>query len=58
MNNYLVRQIDKRLNTQVVNYSDSRTIEDIVDASVKLVSFLDLCGHHKYLKTTLLGLTG
>lgn len=40
----------------VLNYSSS--IEDIVDTSVKLVSFLDLCGHHKYLKTTLFGLTG
>jgi len=43
---------------QVFNYSDSRTVEEICENSTKLVSFIDLCGHHKYLKTTVFGLTG
>ena len=43
---------------QVFNYSDSRTVEEICENSTKLISFIDLCGHHKYLKTTVFGLTG
>jgi len=43
---------------QVFNYSDSRTVEEICSNSTKLISFIDLCGHHKYLKTTVFGLTG
>lgn len=31
---------------------------EIVSGSAKVVSFLDLCGHEKYLRTTLFGLTG
>lgn len=45
-------------NPQVVNYSDSRTVEDICENSTKLITLIDLCGHHKYLKTTIFGLTG
>ena len=30
---------------------------DIVDNSVKIVHLLDMCGHEKYLKTTMHGLT-
>jgi GTPase len=43
---------------EVFNYSESRTVEEICENSTKLISFIDLCGHHKYLKTTIFGLTG
>lgn len=42
---------------QVVNYSDSRTAEEICESSSKMITFIDLAGHHKYLKTTVFGLT-
>jgi len=42
---------------QVVNYSDSRTAEEICESSSKMITFIDLAGHHKYLKTTIFGLT-
>ena len=31
---------------------------DIIENSSKIVSFLDLAGHEKYLKTTVSGMTG
>lgn len=31
---------------------------DVVERSDRTVSLIDLCGHEKYLKTTLFGLTG
>ena len=34
------------------------TWESVVSRSHKLVTFLDLCGHEKYLKTTIFGLVG
>lgn len=43
---------------QVINYSESRTAEDICEQSSKLITFIDLAGHHKYLRTTIFGLTG
>ncbi|XP_055956923.1 GTP-binding protein 2 [Patella vulgata] len=43
---------------EVVNYSGSRNIEEICENSTKLITFIDLAGHHKYLKTTIFGLTG
>lgn len=43
---------------EVVNYSESRTAEDICEQSTKLITFIDLAGHHKYLRTTIFGLTG
>lgn len=43
---------------QVLNYSESRTVEEICENSTKLITFIDLCGHTKYLKTTIFGLTG
>lgn len=43
---------------EVVNYSDSRTAEEICESSSKMITFMDLAGHHKYLKTTIFGLTG
>ncbi|XP_061129241.1 GTP-binding protein 2b isoform X3 [Syngnathus typhle] len=42
---------------QVVNYSDSRSAEEICESSSKMITFIDLAGHHKYLKTTVFGLT-
>ncbi|XP_063231438.1 GTP-binding protein 2 [Bacillus rossius redtenbacheri] len=43
---------------QVVNYSSLVTAEEICESSTKLVTFIDLAGHRKYLRTTVLGLTG
>lgn len=42
---------------QVVNYATHNTAEAICEASAKLLTFIDLAGHHKYLKTTVFGLT-
>nr|CAB3250080.1 GTP-binding protein 2 [Phallusia mammillata] len=41
----------------VINYSESRTAEEICSAASKIITFIDLAGHHKYLKTTIFGLT-
>ena len=41
-----------------MNYSGSRSVEEICEASTKLITLIDLAGHHKYLKTTIFGLTG
>ena len=45
---------------QVTNYSAVRpsTTEEVLKRSAKLVTFVDLCGHERYLKTTVFGLTG
>jgi len=43
---------------EVVNYSGSRTAAEICSNSTKVIQLLDLCGHQKYLKTTITGLTG
>lgn len=42
---------------QELNYRDL-TAEEICASAARLITFLDLAGHHKYLKTTILGLTG
>eukprot|EP00800_Vazella_pourtalesii_P000539 TRINITY_DN104_c0_g1_i4.p1 TRINITY_DN104_c0_g1~~TRINITY_DN104_c0_g1_i4.p1 ORF type:complete len:435 (-),score=102.58 TRINITY_DN104_c0_g1_i4:94-1398(-) len=42
----------------VVNYSTMRKTEEICQASSKLITFIDLAGHPKYMKTTVFGLTG
>ena len=44
---------------QIVNYNDIHKQEwtDIVKQSSKIISFYDLAGHEKYLKTTILGLS-
>lgn len=34
------------------------TAEEICDMSAKLITFMDLAGHRKYLRTTVQGLTG
>ncbi|XP_037078310.1 GTP-binding protein 2-like [Pollicipes pollicipes] len=41
-----------------VDYSATPTAEEICEQSSKLVTFIDLAGHQKYLKTTVFGLTG
>ncbi|KAF2885616.1 hypothetical protein ILUMI_20558 [Ignelater luminosus] len=45
---------------QAVNYSYSElmTAEEICEESTKLVTFLDLAGHKKYIRTTIKGLSG
>ena len=47
------------INGKVVNYNDIHKQEwsDIVKNSSKIISFYDLAGHEKYLKTTILGLS-
>lgn len=42
----------------MVNYSEFTTAEEICENSTKLITFIDLAGHRKYLRTTILGLTG
>uniref|UniRef100_U5EV72 Putative translation elongation factor n=1 Tax=Corethrella appendiculata TaxID=1370023 RepID=U5EV72_9DIPT len=44
----------------VINYkySEFMTAEEIRDKSVKLVTFMDLAGHRRYMKTTVQALTG
>ena len=46
------------LSVQIITYNDSCTAEDICAAASKLITFIDLAGHHKYMKTTIFGLTG
>lgn len=43
---------------RMINYSALHTAEEICEASTKLITFLDLAGHQKYLKTTIFGMTG
>ncbi|KAK2145176.1 hypothetical protein LSH36_697g03132 [Paralvinella palmiformis] len=45
-------------NGELINYSESRTAEEICQNSSKLITLIDLCGHQRYLKTTIFGLTG
>ena len=46
---------------QITNYTenslDKKGWPEIVKDSSKIISFYDLCGHEKYLRTTILGLT-
>lgn len=46
------------LQGNIVNYSEFMTSEEICENSTKLITFMDLAGHKKYLKTTVAGLTG
>jgi GTPase len=36
----------------VQNFSNCRTAEEICEKSSKIATFIDLAGHHKYMKTT------
>ena len=42
---------------EVVDYSTCVSAEEICEASSKLITFIDLAGHQKYMKTTIFGLT-
>ena len=41
-----------------VDYARFATAEEICENATKLITFLDLAGHQKYLRTTIRGLTG
>lgn len=41
-----------------VTYNVFRTPEEICESSSKLITFIDLAGHQKYLRTTVFGLMG
>ena len=41
-----------------LTYSTYRSPEEICEAASKLITFIDLAGHHKYLRTTVFGLIG
>lgn len=47
---------------EICNYADVHAHRiswaDVCEASSKVVTFIDLAGHEKYLKTTVFGLTG
>ncbi|CAL1677220.1 unnamed protein product [Lasius platythorax] len=42
----------------ILNYAEMATAEEICEHASKVVTFIDLAGHRKYLRTTVLGLTG
>ena len=42
---------------QGVDYSQCQSAEDICEVSSKVITFIDLAGHQKYLRTTVFGLT-
>lgn len=42
---------------EAVDYSACVSAEEICEASSKLITFIDLAGHQKYMKTTIFGLT-
>merc|ERR1719495_1024361 len=41
-----------------VDYSNHGTAEEICEAASKLITFIDLAGHQKYMRTTISALTG
>jgi len=41
-----------------VDYTEHATSEDICENSTKLITFIDVAGHQKYLRTTICALTG
>lgn len=40
------------------NQNKNKYWKEVVNQSYKIISIVDLCGHEKYLKTTINGLTG
>lgn len=42
----------------VINYKDNVTAEEISELSTKLVSFMDLAGHRRYMRTTIQAVSG
>lgn len=49
---------DQQGNVINYKYNEIMTAEDITDLSTKLVTFMDLAGHRRYLKTTVQALSG
>ena len=43
---------------EVQNFGNCRSAEEICENSSKILTFIDLAGHSKYMKTTVFGLTG
>jgi len=43
---------------EIQNYLENTTAEDICENSSKIIQFIDVPGHQKYLKTTIFGLMG
>jgi GTPase len=43
---------------EVQNFGNCRSAEEICENSSKIMTFIDLAGHSKYMKTTVFGLTG
>ncbi len=48
----------KHITPERLTESKNKTWADIAGRSDKVLTFLDLCGHEKYLKTTIFGLVG
>lgn len=42
---------------KIINYVQATSAEEICDTCSKLLTFIDLAGHHKYIRTTIRGLT-
>ncbi|KAI9310113.1 P-loop containing nucleoside triphosphate hydrolase protein [Dichotomocladium elegans] len=44
----------------IINYAKEHIVtwEQICEASAKIITFLDLCGHSRYLRTTISGMSG
>lgn len=49
---------NKQVQLERVQQNKNQTWNQITQNSEKVVTFLDLCGHEKYLKTTMFGLVG
>ena len=43
---------------KVQNFGNCRSFDEICENSSKILTFIDLAGHQKYMKTTIFGLTG
>lgn len=43
---------------EVQNFGNCRSFDEICENSSKILTFIDLAGHQKYMKTTIFGLTG
>lgn len=43
---------------EVQNFGNCRSADEICENSSKIITFIDLAGHSKYMKTTVFGLTG
>ena len=48
----------KQILPQRFNLNKNKYWKEVVAESTKIISLMDLCGHEKYLKTTINGLTG